>query len=221
MRLLLIVIPIILSIQSFGQDLNNFKSDMLKYSNQLTFLNEKQIAGSPYLNQHFISGVIIKTNGSEIKGIQLRYNTYSHTMQFKKHGTIFDIAEPTNIKLIMMGDKKFVYAPYNVARKIRLSYFQVLNEGRIQLLKMHYVIYKGKSGNTEVVDSSRFEPSMPRYYLRYNNGTANLVSSQKKLIKILQPIPKSIINYIKENDTNVNDEKELIDLVEHTNNFMD
>lgn len=222
MRLVLVILSIfIASLQVIGQDLKEFNSVMLQKSNQiLPVLTEKQISGSPYLTRQFITGTIIKTDGTTINDIPLRYSIYSRTMQFKRNGTIFDIVEANNIKQIILDDKIFIYAPYNAAKKIRLSYFQVLNKGKFQLLKMHNVTYKKSGENPTVSDSSRFEPSSPSYYLRYSDGTANLITSQKKLITILQPIPQEIIDYIWKNDTDVNKENELIDLLEYTNNLI-
>lgn len=222
MRLVLVILSIfIASLPLIGQDLKEFNSVMLRKSNQISpVLTEKQISGSPYLTKQFITGTIIRTDGTTINDIPLRYNIYDRTMQFKRGGTILYIVETHNIKQIILNNKCFIYAPYNAAKKIRLSYFQVLNEGKFQLLKMYNVIYTKSGENLGIRDSSRFEPSSPSYYLRYSDGIANLITSQKKLIKLLQPIPEKIIDYIRENNININDEKEMIDLLKYTNRVM-
>lgn len=209
-----------MSWQAVGQDMKEFNSVVAKSNQILTIVTEEQIAGSPYLTRQFITGTIIRTDGTTINDIPLRYNIYGRTMQFKRSGTVLNIVETHNIRQIIMGDKIFIYAPYNASKKIRLSYFQLLNEGKFQLLKMHNVIYKKSGENPGIRDSSRFEPSSPNYYLRYSDGTANLINSQKKLIKLLQPIPQKIIDYIRENNTNISNEKEMIDLLKYTNSLM-
>ena len=222
MRLVFIIFSTILaSLQVNSQDFKDFNPEMILKSNNIRpYLTEEQISGSPYLNKQFIAGTIIQTDDTEIRDIPLRYNIFSRKMQFKRNGTILDIYETNKIKRIILGDKFFVYAPYNDSKKIRLSYFQVMNSGKFQLLKMYNVIYKGSGEKPEISDSSRFEHSLPNYYLRYNNGTANLINSQKKLIKILQPIPQEITDYIIKNNIKTNNEIELIDLLEYINKEM-
>jgi len=222
MRLVLVLLSIfLLSLQVKGQNLKELNSETLlkiqQQSNQNRFgHSEKQLAGSSPDSQ-FIPAVIIKTDGTEISDIALRYNVFSNTMQFKRNGTILDIYETNKIKRIILGDKVFVYAPYNDAKRIRLSYFQLLNEGKYQLLKMYKVVSDGTTEKPMANDYSRFEKSTPYYYLRYADGMANLIISQKKLIKILNPVPQEVIDYIMKNNIKATNERELIDLMEYIN----
>lgn len=222
MRLVLVLLSIfLLSLQVNAQKFQEFNSEDLmkiqKRSNQNRFgHSEKQLAGSSPDSQ-FIPAVIIKTDGTEISDIALRYNVFSNTMQFKRNGTVLDIYETDKIKRIILGDKVFVYAPYNDAKRIRLSYFQLLNEGKYQLLKMYKVVSDGTTEKPMANDYSRFEKSTPYYYLRYADGMANLIDSQKKLIKILQPIQQEVIDYIMKHNIKPTDEIELIDLMEYIN----
>ena len=207
-----------------GQDSGDFSSGLKKIQQETnhirTVITEKQIAGNIYLNKQFIQGTIIKNDGTEIKDVSLRYNIYEHTMQFKRDGTVLDIAEPTTIKRIIYDNKIFVYTKYNDAKKIKVACFQLLNEGSFQLLKMYNVALKETTVKPDISDSCRVEPSRPGYYLRYDDSIANLINSKNKLIKILQPIPQKIIDYIQENVKNVNDEKELLELLEYINKEM-
>ena len=123
----------------------------------------------------------------------------------------------SKIKRIILGDKVFVYAPYNESKRIRLSYFQLLNEGKYQLLKMYKVVSDGTAENPMANDYSSYEKATPYYYLRYGDGMANLIISQKKLIKILNPVPQEVIDYIMKNNIKATNERELIDLMEYIN----
>ncbi|MDO8927868.1 MAG: hypothetical protein Q7W54_02650, partial [Bacteroidota bacterium] len=178
---------------------------------------QSNLAGSSP-DRQFIQAVIIRNDGTEINDIALRYNVSTNTMQFKRNGTILDIYETNKIKRIIMGDRVFVYAPYNDARRIRLSYFQLLNEGKYQLLKMYKVVSDGTTQKQKANDYIRYENSTTAYYLRYGDGMAYLIDSQKKLIKILQPVPQEVIDYILKYNIKPTDERELIDLMEYMNN---
>jgi hypothetical protein len=93
-----------------------------------------------------------------------------------------------------------------------------MNEGKFQLLKMYNVAFKESEVKAENVDS--YSPNLSSYYLRYDDNIANLFNSKKKLIRLLQPIPTKIIEYIEKNLTSINNEKELIDLLTYTNKIM-
>jgi len=178
-------------------------------------LEEKDIAGSPFLDRQFQKSYILKTDGVEIKDIFLRYNLYNNNMEFKKDGKVLAIAFPSEIQRIKMGGKIFIYTRYMKPKNVDYGFFQVLYEGDYQLLKKDQVVLKSPSGKTNQNDSLRFEKLPPQFYLLYGNGMAHLVYSQKKLIKTLQPISPQVIDYIKSNKIDTKDEKQLIDLMEY------
>lgn len=179
------------------------------------YIDEKQIAGSPYLDKQFQPSYISKINGAEIRDMVLRYNIYNDQMEFKKDGKVMSIALPNEVVRINMGGKVFIYRPYMTARNVSASYFQVLYEGDYQLLKREQVKLTSPSEKIHLDDSLRFERTSPQFYLRYGDGMAHLVNSQKNLIKTLQPIPKAVIDFIKSNKINTKDEKQLIELLEY------
>jgi hypothetical protein len=222
MRLLFIILSIIIwSLQVNGQNLP--ETDMLKKFQDETIRNPKppskaQHFESVYLDKHFTLGTVLKNDGTVIEEVPLRYDISRHTMQFIREGIILDIIAPVTIKRITFGDKIFIYAPYNADKKIKRSYFQVMNEGKFQLLKMYNVAFKESGVKTENVDS--YLPNLSSYYLRFDDNIANLFNSKKKLIRLLQPIPTKIIEYIEKNLTSINNEKELIDLLTYTNKIM-
>ncbi len=184
-------------------------------------LTEDQIAGSPYLNRQFTKSLIIKEDQSEIRDIPLRYNIFSNRMEFKQNGTVLYIADAYAIKRIILGDKVFVYARYMTSRNIKASYFQCLTEGKYQLLKMYKIAFKSSDNKADNPKSNRFENEPPNYYFRYRNGMSHLIKSQKELIKILQPIPDEIVNYIREKKINPKNEQQLIDLMNYADKVMD
>lgn len=179
------------------------------------YLEEKDIAGNPFLDRQFQKSYILKTDGIEIKDIFLRYNLYNNNMEFIKEGKVLAIAFPSEIQRINMGGKIFTYSRYMKPKNIDYGFFQVLYEGDYQLLKKDQVVLKSPSDKTNQNDSLRFEKVPPQFYLLYGNGMAHLVYSQKSLIKILQPISQQVIDYIKSNKIDTKNEKQLIDLMEY------
>ncbi|MFY9151467.1 MAG: hypothetical protein WAO52_05600 [Prolixibacteraceae bacterium] len=196
------------------------KRQRLEESQNPKYLTENEIAGSPYLNKEFISGNILKINNSEIKDIPLRYNIYTNNFEFLKDSVVLNIVAPSEIAKITLNNQSFAYSRYITPKNIRYSYFQVISGGNYQLLKMYRVVFENADGKIFGSDSSRFVQAAPLYYLRYNNGLAHLIDSKKKLIKILQPIPEEIINFIQQQRTIIRDENKLIELLDLTNKTM-
>jgi len=222
MRVLLIFFSIILwvfqvngQIKSQDIGLEFAKKKHLEFSKGEKYIDEKQVAGSPYLNKQFQPSYISKINGAEIRDMALRYNIYNDQMEFEKDGKVLSIALPNEVVRINMSGKVFIYKPYITARNVSASYFQVLYEGDYQLLKREQVKLRSPSEKTYSDDSLRFERTPPQFYLRYGNGMAHFVYSQKTLIKVLQPISQNVINYIKSNKISTKDEKQLIELMEY------
>ena len=226
MRVLLIILPIfIFAFQVNGQVERPTKPEDVgfevariknsEFNRGKKYLSENEIAGNSYLGKNFIPASIVKTNGTEIKDMSLRYNIYSNTMEFQKEGKTLSIAFPSEIFKIRMGGKVFVYSTYMTEKNVSSGYFQLLFEGRYHLLKKYEVVLKWPS-ETKIQsnDSARFVSTPPHYFLRYGDGMAHLIDSQKKLIKFLQPIPSSLINYIKTNKIIMKDEKQLMQLME-------
>lgn len=191
------------------------KLNFINQNHEKKLLEEKDIAGSPFLDRQFQKSYILKTNGVEIKDMPLRFNLYNNNMEFIKDGKILAIGFPSEIQRIKMGHKIFVYARYMKPKNIDNGFFQVLYEGDYQLLRKDQVIVKSPSDKTNPNDSLRFEKLPPQFYLLYGNGMAHWVYSQKKLIKTLQPISQQVINYIKSNKIDTKDESQLIHLMEY------
>jgi len=226
MRVLFIILSVIIwtlqvngqvenrrKVEDIGQEFT--KKKHLEFSNSDKYIDENEIAGSPYLNKQFQSSYILKINGGEIRDMALRYNIYNDQMEFKKDGKIFSIALPNEVVRINMGGKVFIYKSYMTAKNLSAGYFQVMYEGDYQLLKKEQVVLVSPSEKTHPDDSLRFERKSPLFYLRYGDGMAHLVNSQKNLIKTLQPIPQGVIDFIKSNKINTKDEKQLIELLEY------
>jgi len=226
MRFLLTFFQIIIfTLFCNGQSNTGFNDLMGKIHQQkmISGLNnndESQISGSPYLGKHFKSCLIIRTDQSKIRDMSLRFNVFRNTMEFKQKETILEIADPTLISRIVFDSCVFIYAPYTAGSKIRLGYFQLITEGKYQLLKMYKVDLKKSSNINDVGPTSvsnRFESLPPEYYLRYGTGMAYLLNSQKGFIKAIQPISREVIDTIQQKKINVHNETELINTVIYIN----
>jgi len=179
-------------------------------------VDEKDIAGTQYLDKNFQESYILKVNGVEIKDMPLRYNIYSDNMEFRKDGQTFVVAFPSEIRRIKLGGKTFIYEQYASANKVAHGYFQILHEGDYQLLKKYITTLKIPE-KRDSEDSLRFVRQSPVYYFRRGEGKIYAIITQKQLIKILQPVHQPVIDFIKANKINGRDELKLIRLM----NFLE
>lgn len=178
-------------------------------SNNKVPVDEKDIAGTQYLDRNFHESYILKVNGVEIKDMLLRYNTYSDNMEFVKDGKAYLVAFPSEIHRIKLEGKTFIYEQYQLPNKIKYGYFQVLHEGDYQLLKKYKTTLKVPE-KFATDDSMRFIQHPPVYYFRRGDGKIHPISSQKQLIKLLQPVHQPVIDFIKTNKINASDELKLL-----------
>jgi len=215
---------IILSLSCLGQyrtDISNAvaKLNQDNFNDQVKGIDYGQIEGNPFLEKEFKPAVIIKNDGTEIRDFLLRYNVYKNSMEFKQKEIVLYIADPSSISKIILDHRTFVYASYTDSRKIRLSYLQLLVDGKYQLLKKYNTVYN--PGEPKSNKSQMFEELQPGFYLRYKNGMAHEIHSKKELIKILQPISSEITSYIQQTKINFRNEIELANTITYINRSDD
>ena len=221
MRWLLILFSLfIFPLYGFSQTDRDINNSMAKINQQqfdqgIKRVDKKQIEGSPYLDKEFKPALIVKTDHSEITNMALRYNAYENTMEFKQKETVLFIVDPVTISKIVFVDRIFVYASYRAGGKTRLSYFQMLTDGKFQLLKKYSTTFKAPEYKSD--SPAKFVIQQPEYFLRYKNGMAHSISSRKKLIKVLQPVSEDIIDFIQREKINVRNETELINTLQFIN----
>lgn len=97
------------------------------------------VDGSPYLSEEWTKGRITMSDGTIIDTIDLRLNVYKNEMRYLDKGVEYSIGIPENIKEIAIRNRKFVYYPYKNGKNISHGYFEVLVEGKTELLVLFYI----------------------------------------------------------------------------------
>ena len=96
--------------------------------------SSKNIDGSPFLDEAWQAGTLVKLDGSVIDNLKYRYNVAGKQIQFRKDGQVFSIGSPFKIKTIDFGGRTFVYSSYKSGGKLLYDYFERVTEGDFQLL---------------------------------------------------------------------------------------
>lgn len=200
-----------------------FELNKLNLNTPVKYLTEKDIEGSPYLHVNFRNGTVVKRNDARYTDIPLRFNMYDRSVEFIQDGKVLKVADPQNVVEVRIGSDLFIYSPFSIARKKSHTFFQVVCEGKYRLLRMYNMKVDGLEKRKEPyleAKTPRFESLPDKYFMQYRNGTALPISTKKQLIKILQPIPPKIEEYIRKNDFQITREKQLDELFEIINQVM-
>jgi len=194
--------------------LNNEKS----IGNHL--LTENDIAGSPYLNQEFITGNLLTTDNVLYKDIPLRYNIYNDEMEFKTgEDNYLAISNPTTIKEFRIGNNLFIYSNKKNKRGDHYGYYQVLNNGNIKLLLQYNISFVDKKEPEPYKSAQppKFQKNANTYYFKLGAKEPQEISSKKDLQTIFGSESSKMEAFIKKEKLNVRNEADLIELIKFIN----
>jgi len=225
---LTIFITFIFAGTSFAQTSTDFIKAMDSYRSTkligggLNALTEKDIEGSPYLNNDFISGKVITTTNIEYEDIPLRFNIYNDQIEFKTEGEeIMTLAVSEIFEKIEFGEYKIFYAPYSNAKKIKHGFFIVLEGGKVELYAKPEIkfIEATKPAAYQEAQPAKFNRRPDSYYIRIGMDEAKLVENKKTLVDIFPDNKDKIEEFIKKNKTKTNDPESLKELVQFYNSI--
>jgi hypothetical protein len=186
------------------------------------------IKGSPYYNKDFMYGKAETNDGRNFNGL-FRYNMYNEEMEFIYKTDTLIIDNPISLKYIHFAAKKFTFSVVvdNFWRQnyIYGSYFEVLNEGPLQLLIKfdsdlmlnRYVPFYGGGGG----DGNYRYISSGKFYIRLNiDEPAFKFKTTKKFIMNTFPDHNIAINeYIKTHKIDLKKQNDLVNLFEYINSL--
>ncbi len=211
---------------AFGQIYDEYSTRNFHQSNLFSsrsaknILSESDISGSPYLNNEFILGSILTNDKIRYIDIPLRYNIYNDDMEFKNsEDTYLAIGDPTLVKMIIIGDDKFIYTDKRKKNGEQFGYYKLLEDGEIKLLLKYNVVFKKAVPTTgyEEAEPPKLERISDTYYILQGNNEPQQISKKKDIDLIFGPKSSEIDNYIKKEKLNVKKEEDLIKLVEFVN----
>ncbi len=182
--------------------------------------------GSPYLEDNFQLGSIIKDSLVFAENIALRYNVYDDIFIGKITLTTIDEEAKYVIKSpeykIKMGELLFVALPNDVDPNM-LQYYQILVIGaKGTLYKKNIKTFKARimatTSLTRDVPPS-FSDKEQYFFADFNGNFREVPSSKKKVIDLMNDKKKEISQCIDKNDLNVKKEEDLIRLFRFYNSL--
>ncbi|RIH63562.1 hypothetical protein D1164_19220 [Mariniphaga sediminis] len=199
-----------------------YNSYNLKKGNWRSTLTEKNIDGSPYLNDDFIEGSVFTTSQTQFVGILLRYNIFNDQIEFRSgDGPVQAMATPEIVEKIEFGEYQFEYIPYLHVKKMKYGFFVVLEKGYATLYSRLSVEFEEakKPGGYQDAQPPKFSRRADEYYIRIGKKPALLVAGKKDLEIALSDHKKDVASFIKNNKVRPNKPETLKELVQYYNSL--
>jgi hypothetical protein len=154
----------------------------------------KVLEGSPYIpSESFYEGSVMPsgTNTKWSGGYKLRLNTYSNQLEMNESGVVKTIS-PNYIKGFKIGEAAY-FSGYPAVDKLgKDSYFQLLYDGKVKLLKNTITFMREVRSADDVKQGDKFDTYF--YYYILENETMTKVFPNKKAL--LKTIPSAKLNAV-------------------------
>lgn len=217
---ILFILPAISSAQML-LDLKDFYSDIgplnILYTNNSK--KEQEVAGSPYAQEHFMNGSVIQNDSIIYKQIPLKYNIYNDQILFKHNdGMEFYLAAPEKFKEIRIAGQRYIYRDFLKGNKKTNGYYELLEEGKISLLKKELIVLKEAQQAKAYKDPepARFIMKPTEYYLLKDGNKIFAVKNEKHLLTLLDH-KEELKAFIKKNKLKTRKAEDLIRIISHYN----
>jgi len=185
-------------------------------------LSEKDIKGSPYLNDEFETGTIYTFQRQKYEDIPLRYNIYNDELEFKNPaGEVQAMATPEIVEKAEFGSFHMVYSPYLQINKTKNGFFLVLEQGKASLYAKPGITFKEQTEPAAYKDAEppTFVKKADEYYIRIGNEQAVLINNKKDLIAAFSDNKDKIESFVNKNKTKTNKPESLKEVVRYYNSI--
>lgn len=229
MKRLIIIALLLIGATSFAQVnyqlssavdfVRTYKIASGEYYSELT---EKDIQGSPFLNQEFINGSVYTTTKFQYADIPLRYNIFNDNIEFKTpENKVLAIAQPETIDKVTFGDYTMEYLSYMNVKKVRKGYMLLITKGKASLYAKPEVVYTKatEAGAYKEPEPAKFERSSDIFYIRIETALAQRIDNKKDLIQVFPDHQNEIEGFVKKNKISPAKIDELKSLVEYYNSL--
>ncbi len=184
-----------------------------------------KIEGSPYVNSSFLPGNIFQGDNLVMKNTMIRYNAYADEIEInqtgekEKYGSLIKAAN----MYAKIGLATYVFVPFEGSVE-RGGYFEVVTDGK------NFDLYKKikSTYNAPRKSTSSYDRDVPAsftktttYYLVDAGGTFyELPSSKSKILNVMAKKKDEASTYIKKNNLNLDNEKDLAKLVTYFDSIL-
>ena len=197
------------------QSLEGYVNRSGKYLMQIG--DDSEVLGTPYLADTFSTG-FLNIDGDWYRGAELRYDAYDAIFEVRLSDGIFMISpESLEADSILYNEEVFVVKDILPGDPMRLQYLALLYEkGQYALLKR----YRTRLNNAVPSDGYReakpaeYRTNPPEYIIFKNQEPVD-VKGVRSIADVFDVERKKVRRFLKQNDYDLNDEKDLIMVVNY------
>jgi hypothetical protein len=177
------------------------------------------VEGSPFLSEEWSQGRIIMNDGNVFDPIDLRLNVYQNEMHYRYKGAEYSIKTPEKVKEITMGGRRFIYYPYKKGNSIAHGYFEVLVEGKTELLVLFYMnrVKSNYNASLNVGDKNDHLELKERYFICTSSSIVEIDKKGKSIFDSLGEKGDALKKWIKEKDLSFKKKEDMVKIVTYLN----
>jgi hypothetical protein len=171
-----------------------------------------------YLDEKWLPGEIVLSDGTIIKDRLLRYNIYSRQIEFVDKNDTMAIANTFDVKQLKIGERSFIFTSFVYDGKPVEDWLEVLVDGDYSLFLYRRIVYRYVESLSESnPETDRFF-MIEKYYIQDSNGEIKaLPNTKKQIVKCLAEKNPDIESFMKENKIRLTKEGDLVKLMEFCN----
>lgn len=204
---------------------------MIRFNNPSTIgqkssdkMNYSDVRGKYLWDEDWHGAIMTLKAGNLVKVQKAKLNLYSNSIQYISNDLTELEAQPGLIKkVVFLSDKDSVISIgtfeniFDRSSKTGESYYQVLNEGKIQLLKKITISLVKKAYDPSLGRAEHSFTSTTNYFIR-NGGELNVLKKLNKdsVFELLLPDVESE-NWVTNKNIKLKNEAEIIDFINYLN----
>lgn len=221
--LLFFISPKIISAQSllFPEDITG---------KPINLKTEVNVTGTPYFPDSYTTSALYLKGGRKIENVKSKIYLPDYSVLYSVGDTIEMVAvtEIERIEFFFFGNDmsqnkpskmEFILLPSSVDPNALKKYYQVLDTGKINLLKLYATeLTEGKEfGSASITRTYTKRTDM--YSYSYVNGFRKITNAQSLLSSVFSDKKSEMVEFISQNNINVRREKDLEKLFLYYNNL--
>jgi hypothetical protein len=181
------------------------------------------VNGIPFLDEHFVPGVLELRDGRKSEEVLLRYSIAKDVFEILQNNDTLTLNRPDEVKYVYLQDKIFIYDPKlrEKTERKQNGFFELRVDGKCSLfIKRNKDLsydsfatnYQGGSGTKEYYYINKVT-----YIGKNSDGKAFLLNSSKIFIANCKEHKAEVKAYIKDQKIKFKNEDDLVKLVTYYN----
>lgn len=187
----------------------------------------EDIKGSAYLYPTWNSGTLTDKSGKTYSNLLLKYDSYKDQVELNQDGQIMEVSALNypkfTLSFVESSTNKVIKhsfsSGYNVEGFNRVSYFDLLLEGRFTLLRKYKTsfIEDNVAGYGTSSTLKSFQSKTLHFVIDQNGVATEIKPNKKSVLEVFPQQASSIEAFLKDRKMKIKSEDDLIDVIKFLN----